>query len=151
MDDWSITTIFVTFAGGPGWVFYNLLFLELPYFQQHQPEGLCLATFMNVCANAASLIVLLYFILDMFIFYFDIDIVTIIMLFVAPICIIICSFVYSISVDGISWPLYVFSLVAGMIGDLTPDLTQLNPNLTRDLSQLNPNFTPDLSQLNPNP
>jgi len=135
MDDITIAFIFVIFACGPGWVFYNCLFFQLPYFQQHQPEGICLGTFMNLWGSFASVLTFCFYLLDGYIFNFNIDILTIFMLFITPISVIVCAFTYSIDIEGISWPLYIFSVLAAMIGNMSSQTVY--PFLTRYKEQYN--------------
>ena len=135
MDDVTIAFIFVIFSCGPGWVFYNCLFFQLPYFQQHQPEGICLGTFMNLWGSFASVLTFCFYLLDGYIFNFNIDILTIFMLFITPISVIVCAFTYSIDIEGISWPLYIFSVIAAMIGNMSSQTVY--PFLTRYKEQYN--------------
>ena len=36
---------------GPTWVFCNALYLEVPYLQQRQPEGLCVSSWIGLTVS----------------------------------------------------------------------------------------------------
>ena len=52
--------VFMVFGAAPNWVFATALAQEIPYFEQHLPEGLCIATYMNAASNIGLLAVISY-------------------------------------------------------------------------------------------
>lgn len=42
---------------GPTWVFCNALYLEVPYLQQRQPEGLCVSSWIGLTVSSPHLFI----------------------------------------------------------------------------------------------
>lgn len=115
--------LFVVLAGGGNFLLYNALFLQIPYFQQHQPEGLCLATWMIVSTNLSVPVVYFFYLLDHYFCSFSIDRSLIAMMAITSTTAISLAFHYSISVNNISWALLIGSFVSGVIGYLGFQIT----------------------------
>jgi len=116
MTDFVIATLFVVFASGPSWLAQSALFLEVPYFQQHSPEGLCLATWLSISLNLVAVLVFVYYLIDKYLVAIAIDANLLTMLFLAPIATVTVAFTYEYSFGGISWPLLICSFLTGVLG-----------------------------------
>jgi len=51
--------LFVSLGMGPSWALMNALYLELPWFEETQPEGVNLAAWMGIVGTAAAAVSLL--------------------------------------------------------------------------------------------
>lgn len=55
--------LFATLGIGTNWVLPTVLFQQIPWFEERQPEGLCLATYMNAANSCAVVGALLYYLI----------------------------------------------------------------------------------------
>eukprot|EP01039_Chlorochromonas_danica_P003534 gene3534-3871_t len=121
--------LFMAMGAGANWVFPTALSQQIPYFENHLPEGLCLATYMNATTNLGFLLVVVYLygitqwrtLLD---YHYAIPA----LLATSSIGCFLAAGVYSITVDGISLLLYVCCLVGGSVGCLAGVI--MNPFMT---------------------
>lgn len=91
---------------------------ELPYFQQHQPEGLCLASRLCLCANSGLVIAFAYYLYNRYVHVVS-NLVAIpsLILFVSM-TMILCSILYPVTIFDMSIPLYLCMFCAGCVGNL---------------------------------
>ena len=129
MEDVGTAWLFVQFAAGPSWVFCNALYLEVPYLQQHQPEKLCLASWMGVALLFSVVVVFLFYLYDLYVCRLDLDVSVSITLLLVPTLCILCSYYVEETIDGRSWPLLIFAFLSGVIGNI--QYQTMFPLLTR--------------------
>ena len=103
-------------SGGGNFFLYNALFLQVPYFQQHQPEGLCLATWMIVSANIAVPLVYCFYLLDRYVYTLSLDVTLLVMMAISTTAAIALSFTYSMSLNNTSWPILIAAFLSGIVG-----------------------------------
>ena len=125
--------LFVQFAAGPSWVFCNALYLEVPYLQQHQPEELCLASWMSVALLFSTVVVWMFYLYDLYICRLDLDVSVTMTLVAVPMLCLIASFYVERTIDGRSWPLLILAFLSGVVG--TFQYQTLFPLLTRYLEE----------------
>lgn len=58
--DYYTFFLFLLVGSGCNWVLPSALFQQIPYFEQHSPQGVCISTYMNASVNIGVLFVLIY-------------------------------------------------------------------------------------------
>lgn len=134
MNDVALATLFVVFASGPSWLAFDAISLQVPYFQQHLPEGLCLNAWLSISGNFATTFIFAYYAIDKII-KISVDLNAIAMSALAPTTVIIAAFTYGIAIDKVSWPLLICTAVGAIIGWMQyqgayPVLTRYNETYT---------------------
>ncbi len=125
---WLKFGIFYILGMGPNWVMPTALAQEIPYFENHLPEGLSIAAYMNAATSAALLVV--------FIYYGYVECVRPIPHNVAvPAVLAVSTFsgflslaVYDVSAGNVSICLYLCCFLAGCVGQLSQVI--VNPFMT---------------------
>lgn len=112
---------FVSLGMGTSWLLCDALFLQVPYLEMTQPEGMSLASLMTVCINVGNVAVLLFFILHRFWPHDGAQLDEILM--VSMICLGIASLLlaalfWRVQAGGYSIVLLVAAAVGGSIGAL---------------------------------
>ena len=102
---------------------------QIPYFEQHNPEGLCIATFMNASTNLGVLTVIIYFFLIRYIYPIPHSIAVPIILISSPFAAYLVSFVYNVTINNISIFLFLCCSIGGSVGALSSVI--MNPFLTK--------------------
>lgn len=121
--------LFMAMGAGANWVFPTALSQQIPYFENHLPEGLCLATYMNATTNLGFLLVVLYLYgITQWRILLDYHVAIPALLATSCIGCFLAAGVYSITVDGISLLLYLCCLVGGSVGCLAGVI--MNPFMT---------------------
>ena len=75
------------------------------------------------------IVVFIYFLVDSYAVKVDLDITLWILLLLTPTACLLCAFYYDTFVYNRSWPLFIFSFIAGIIGNM--QYQTLFPVLTR--------------------
>jgi hypothetical protein len=104
---------------------------ELPYFQQHQPEGLCLASRLCLCANSGLIVAFAYYLYNRYVQVVSYKVAIPFLIIFVAITMISCSMLYPITLYDMSIPLYFCMFCAGCVGNLMyqvlyPFLVQYN-------------------------
>jgi len=121
--------IFFILGFGPNWVIPSALFQQVPWLMRSQPEGLCLATYMNASVNVGVLSVVLYSVLMRRFVHHDgdgdgdgaIPLSMIIPAILAVSCFnaFLAAGVYSITVSHISILLFLCCAIGGSVGSMS--------------------------------
>ena len=101
---------------------------QIPYFQQHNPEGLCIATYMNVSTNIGVLTVVIYFFLLKYIYQIPHTVAVPIILIFSPTAAFLAAFVHNVTIYNISIFLFLCCAIGGSAGSLSAVI--MNPFLT---------------------
>lgn len=111
--------IFMIMGSGANWVFPTALSQEIPYLEDNQPEGLCLATYMNASVNIGLIFLIIY----VFIYY---NMYKIPYCYSVPVLLMLSSIgcfltagTYSITFDDTSILLYISCAIGGIVGALS--------------------------------
>lgn len=120
--------LFMFMGYGANWVLPTALFQEIPYFELHQPEGLCIATYMNATTNCGLFMLILYNIIYE-------NVTKIPYKYSVPILLLLssggCFFSaasYSITLNNTSVMLYITCAIGGTVGSLSSII--FNPYMT---------------------
>ena len=117
-DPLSIQTyvLFLIFGVGAAWMVEDGMWIELSYFQQHQPEGTTLSNKMTVAeAMVAVLIVPFYIFLDDKINYRQF---MYIILTLETVSCLLAAFLWHLTVDDLSIMIYVVMFITSFVGHL---------------------------------
>jgi hypothetical protein len=129
--DMEYITTFLKFAvmgAGANWVYPSALAQEIPYFQRTQPEGLCVATYMNATTNLGLLAVITYFTIIRFFGPIPHSYAVPMILFFSAFGSYLSAVVYSVTVNGSSMYLFLCCAIGGAVGALSSVV--MNPFLT---------------------
>ena len=106
-------------GSGANWVYPSALAQEIPFFELHQPEALCIATYMNAATNFGFLSMLTYSILCEYGYFISYS-------YSVPFLLVISSFgcfftalLYPVTVYNISLFLYIGCAIGGTAGALS--------------------------------
>ena len=102
---------------------------QIPYFEQHNPEGLCIATYMNASTNVGVLMVVAYFTFMKCIRPVPHSIAVPFILISSPFAAYLASSVYGVTYHGISIFLFLCCSIGGYAGSLSSVI--MNPYLTK--------------------
>jgi uncharacterized membrane protein YvlD (DUF360 family) len=94
------------------------LFQELPYFQQHLPEGLCLASRMTMSANSGLILAFLYYLYNRYVRPVPNVVAIPFLIVLVSFAMMACSVWFDLTYDGTSFALYFFMFLAGCVGNL---------------------------------
>ena len=119
---------FAVMGAGANWVYPSALAQEIPYFQRTQPEGLCVATYMNATTNLGLLAVIGYFMIMRFIGPIPHSYAVPTILFFSAFGAYLSASVYSVTINGSSVFLFACCAVGGAVGALSSVV--MNPFLT---------------------
>lgn len=118
---WHAHGMFALLGVGPGWLLCDALFLQIPWAQTTQPEGLALASWMMSAFNAANLVIFILLLAHR-LWQGDprqLDEAIIVMLIVVTILgLCAAAFFWQLSTERHSVALLGFSFVGGAIGAL---------------------------------
>jgi hypothetical protein len=64
--------LFTIMGAGVAWVLANCLAQEIPYLQESQPEGLCIATYMNASTTLGFVVMCSYLYVQHYVAHIDI-------------------------------------------------------------------------------
>ena len=79
--------------------------------------------------NISVLVVFIYYLVDSYVTKIDLDITLWVLLLLTPVAVLLCSFYYDTILFNRSWPLFIFSFISGVIGNM--QYQTLFPVLTR--------------------
>ena len=132
VDDYSYTfkfSMFYILGIGPNWVFASALLQQVPYLENHVPEGLDIAAYMNVANSSSLLSVIAY---GMYTKYkgpiphsISVPFILNLSCFVA----FLAVGIYDVNAGGVSICLYLCNYFAGSVGSLSS--VSMNPFMTR--------------------
>lgn len=119
---------FMLMGAGANWVLPTALAQEIPYFEDHAPEKLCVATYMNV-ANACGVTAMLTYM------YVHNHVTAIPYTRSVPLLLLgstlgsfFSALVYPLTVGGVSLFLFICAFIGGAIGSLSSVI--MNPFMT---------------------
>lgn len=130
--DWDYLKNFFLFAvmgSGANWVLATALFQEIPYLENHTPEGLCIATYMNVSTAYGLVFVLCYLYFHHNVNEIPFSIAIPFILTLSCVGSFFAAALYPVSVNGVSLLLFFSCFISGGIGSLSSVI--MNPFMTR--------------------
>ena len=111
--------VFMVMGSGANWVFPTAFSQEIPYFELHQPEGLCIATFMNAATNIGLIALVVYmFIINHWMevpYKYSVPI----LVSLSAIGCFIAAGTYTVTVSHISIMIYFCTAIGGTVGALS--------------------------------
>jgi len=110
--------LFMIMGSGANWVLPTALAQEIPYFEVHQPEGLCIATYMNATVNIGLIAMFVYVYIYKNISKIPYNFSVPILLVVSSVGCILTAYTYSITVGKASLLLYLSCAIGGIVGAL---------------------------------
>jgi hypothetical protein len=120
---------FSSFGSGANWVLPTVLFQQIPYFQEHLPEGLCISTYMNAAVNCGLITFFTFLAISTFVFPIENHRVVPFMLATSVLGTFLSAFVFGITIQGVSIMLYFSCFVGGSVGCLSSVV--MNPFMTQ--------------------
>jgi hypothetical protein len=96
-------------------VFPNALAQQIPYFQQHNPEKLCIATYMNASTNCGIFIMLIVFTVIRYVYLIPHKYSMPVILITTPIGAYLTANVYSYTVNNHSVFLFMCCAIGGTV------------------------------------
>ena len=110
--------LFGFMGSGPGWLLSTSISQEIPYFQNYQPEGLCLSSRLTFMMNAGLVIALFYYLTNKYLVSISHEAAIVFLMAFITITTFLAAFNYSGVADGISLNLYIFAFLSGVVGNL---------------------------------
>lgn len=126
--------LFMLMGCGSYWGYPSALVQEIPYLELHQPEGLCIATFMNAATNTGFLFMFIYTVLYEYGYIMPYHFSVPCLLVVSPFGCFFTGFFYSTVVDNVSLFLYIGCAIGGAVGALSSVI--FNPFMTAYTSDM---------------
>ena len=120
--------IFFILGYGPNWVIATVLAQEIPYMQNHQPEGLALAAYMNAANASATLCTFGYWVYTTYVGPIPHNVALPLMLGLSIFSGIIAVAAYNVTAGKVSIILYLACFLAGAVGSLAT--VAMNPFMT---------------------
>ncbi len=121
-------TLFMCMGSGANWVFPSALAQEIPYFEDHLPEKLCIATYMNATTNFGLIFMLIFVYIHYYVMPIPHSISVPTLLIGSTVGCFLSAAVYPISSGGVSFMLYICCAIGGAIGALSSVI--MNPFMT---------------------
>jgi hypothetical protein len=121
--------LFAAMGSGANWVLPTVLFQEIPWFQDHMPEGLCISTYMNAANNFAVIVNITYLCINHFYRPIPHEIMLPFILSLSFFASIFVSFTYHIVINDVSVFIFIANFLAGTVGSLSSVI--MNPFMTR--------------------
>jgi hypothetical protein len=110
---------FSCFGAGANWVLPTIMFQQIPYFQNNQPEELCISTYMNASVNCGLLMFFTFLFVNKFVRHIENKDMIPYLLGTTVLGTFFAAFVYSITVNGLSIFIYLSCFIGGSVGTLT--------------------------------
>jgi len=111
---------FFVLGMGPSWLFASIIFQEVPYFQNKQPEGLCIAAYMSASVNTGAILAIGYvFILQCFGLGTPSNYIIPTLLILPCAGSIFIAYFFSYTVYSISLFIYLTCFFSGVVGSLS--------------------------------
>ena len=120
---------FSSFGSGANWVLPTVLFQQIPYFQEHLPEGLCISTYMNAAVNCGLVTFFTFLAFSTFVIPIENHRVVPFMLVTSVLGTFLSAFVFGITVNDVSIMLYFSCFIGGSVGCLSSVV--MNPFMTQ--------------------
>ena len=116
----SISCLFILVGLGPSWLLADSMFVEIPYWQTRQPEGLSLANKMTIAGIMPLItIVPIYFIvIHNVITPFSFRILTYILIVCQFISTILISIAWPVTIGDISIMIHFVTFMASLVGHM---------------------------------
>lgn len=121
--------LFMVMGSGANWVYATALAQEIPYFENHAPEQLCVATYMNATTNFGLIMMGLYLYYHNYVKPIPYSISVPFMLWLSVFGCFFSSAVYGINAGGVSYMLYICCAIGGTVGALASVV--MNPFMTQ--------------------
>jgi hypothetical protein len=107
----------------------TIMFQQIPYFQNKQPEELCISTYMNASVNCGLLSFFIFLIINKFVHRIENVQVVPFLLATTVLGTFFAAFVYSETIDGLSMFIYFSCFIGGSVGCLASVV--MNPFMTQ--------------------
>ncbi|RYG65745.1 hypothetical protein EON64_11305 [archaeon] len=120
--------LFMIMGAGANWVFPTALAQEIPYFENHNPEGLCIATYMNATTNFGLFAMAAYVYVHNYVQPIPYSYSVPCLLVLSSLGCFFSAMVYPVSAGGVSFMLYLCCALGGSIGALSSVI--MNPFMT---------------------
>jgi multisubunit Na+/H+ antiporter MnhG subunit len=120
--------LFMCMGSGANWVFPTALAQEIPYFENHLPEKLCIATYMNATTNLGIIFMLMFIYVHYYVTPIPHYISVPALLLGSTLGCFLAAAVYPITAGGVSFMLYICCAIGGGIGSLSSVI--MNPFMT---------------------
>ena len=114
---------------GANWVLPTVLFQQIPYFQEHNPEGLCISTYMNASVNCGLIVFFIFIFINEYIKHIDNSVVVPYLLATSVLGTFFSAFVYNVTSGNVSIMLYLCCMIGGSVGCLSSVV--MNPYMTQ--------------------
>ena len=121
--------MFMVMGSGANWVYATALAQEIPYFENHQPEQLCIATYMNATTNFGLFAMFGYLYYHHYVKPIPYSVSVPFLLGLSAFGCFFSSAVYFINAGGVSYMLYICCAIGGTIGALSSVI--MNPFMTQ--------------------
>ena len=118
---------------GTNWVLPTVIFQQIPYFEERQPEELCLATYLNASNACAVFVALLYYVATEYYFHVPHSVSMPVLLSISFVASIYVAFTYDITVAERSLFLYIGSFLGAIVGSFSAIIA--NPFMTQFKSE----------------
>ena len=118
MDQWNIwnLALFSVMGMGANWVLPTALYQQVPWFSEHLPEELCIATYMNVAAACAACFAFMFFIITERGYHVPHSVSVPLLLMLSFIGSVYVALTYSYSIFGNSYYLYFGHFIGSFVG-----------------------------------
>lgn len=120
---------FACFGAGANWVLPTIMFQQIPYFQNNQPEELCISTYMNASVNCGLISFFTFLFVNKFVRHVDNVEVVPFLLTTTVLGTFFAAFVYPYTVDDLSLFIYLSCFIGGSVGCLSAVV--MNPFMTQ--------------------
>eukprot|EP01031_Cornospumella_fuschlensis_P027691 gene27691-33443_t len=120
--------LFMIMGAGANWVFSTALAQEIPYFENHNPEGLCIATYMNATTNFGLFAMAVYVYVHNYVKPIPYNYSVPCLLVLSSLGCFFSAIVYPVSAGGVSFMLYLCCALGGSVGALSSVI--MNPFMT---------------------
>lgn len=121
--------LFGTMGIGTNWVLPTVLFQQIPWFEERQPEGLCLATYMNAANTCAVVGALVYYLVTEHCYHIPHSVSMPVLLSLSFFASIYVAFTYQYTVNDLSLFLYLGMALGAIVGSFSAII--VNPFMTQ--------------------
>ena len=121
--------LFAGMGAGANWVLPTVLFQEIPYFQNHMPEKLCISTYMNASVSMALVVTLTFVLYNHYVRHIPNAAVVPKLLQLSLFATFAAAMTYPYVVGGISLFLFITIFLGGVVGSVSSVV--MNPYMTR--------------------
>lgn len=121
--------LFAGMGAGANWVLPTVLFQEIPYFQNHLPEKLCISTYMNASVSVALVVTISFVLYNHYVRHIPNAAVVPKLLQLSLFATFAAAMTYPYVVGGISFFLFFTIFLGGVVGSVSSVV--MNPYMTR--------------------